>query len=91
MRVEGGEHAVDGIFDEFALVGWRHVLCPHPLEDVTEDGQFLIGRRTGSLRRHSRRVDDAHGRGTHQSADDHQRSLTNHFVPFRVPWRSTMA
>ena len=40
MRIERGEHAVDGVLDQRLLVGRRHILRPHALENVAEDRQL---------------------------------------------------
>ena len=49
MRIERGQHAVDGALDQFLLVGLGDVLRADPFEYVTKDAELLIGRCTGCI------------------------------------------
>ena len=49
MRIERRQHPVDGAFDQRLLLGRRHILRAHTLEDVAEDRELLVGFRPGSV------------------------------------------
>ena len=49
MRIEGGEHAVDGIFNQLVFFRRRHVLGADALEDVAEDGKLPVGFGSGGV------------------------------------------
>ena len=43
VRVEAGEHAVDGVLDQVAVVHRLDIVGAHPLEHVAEQGQQPVG------------------------------------------------
>jgi hypothetical protein len=43
MRIEPAEHAVDGGFDELAVVGFLNVIGAYPLEHFTEQSELAVG------------------------------------------------
>jgi hypothetical protein len=49
MRIEPGQHAVDRRFDQLAVVGLLHIVCPQPLEHVAEQAELAIGVGVGRL------------------------------------------
>ena len=84
MRIERGQHAVDGVLDQRLLVRRRHILRAHALEDVAEDRQLLVGLGARRVRRRARRaVDQAHGGRAHQRAGKQKRQFTYHFLSFQ--------
>jgi hypothetical protein len=49
VRIETGQHAVDGRFDQLAVVRFLHIVRPHPLEHVAEQAELAIGVGGGRL------------------------------------------
>ena len=45
MRVEGGEHAVDGVLDQLLVRRFLDIVGADLLEDVAEQPQLLVGVR----------------------------------------------
>ncbi|MEI7806844.1 MAG: ketopantoate reductase C-terminal domain-containing protein [Hyphomicrobiales bacterium] len=43
MRIERGEHAIDGGLDHLLLVGLLDIIGAHPVEHVAEQVQLLVG------------------------------------------------
>ena len=43
MRIERGQHAVDGVFDELLLVGLLDIVGADLVEDVAEQAQIFVG------------------------------------------------
>lgn len=87
MRVQGGQHAVDGIFDQFVFFRRRHVLGTHPFEDIAEDGKLPVGFGSGRFRRTTIGVDRAHSSCAHQRANRQKCHLTYHCLPFSKTYR----
>ncbi len=50
MRIEAGEHAADGGFDQLGVVGLLDIVGAHALEDVAEQIELTIGVRSGGSR-----------------------------------------
>lgn len=44
MRIERGQHAVDGALDQFVLLGRSDILRAHALKYIAENGKLPIGR-----------------------------------------------
>ena len=53
MRIETGQHAADGGFDQLAVVGLLDIVAAHPLEHVAEQIELAIGIRGGGARARS--------------------------------------
>ena len=53
MRIEAGQHAADGGFDQLAVVGLLDVVAAHPLEHVAEQIELAIGIRGRGARARS--------------------------------------
>ena len=84
MRIERGQHAVDGALDQRLLVRRRHILGAHALEDVAENRELPVGVRTCRIcRRAGRAIDQAHGGRAHQRAGKQKRQFTYHFLSFQ--------
>ena len=91
MRIERGQHAVDGVLDQRLLVGRRHILAAHALEYVAEDRQLLVGLGARCVRgRAGHAIDHAHGGRAHQRTGKQKRNLTNHFLSFQTSSPTTM-
>ena len=83
MRVEGGQHAVDGRLDQLLIVGLVDILGAHPLEHVAEDRQLTIGIGAGRIGDAGILTDDGDCRRSHQCASEQYRELTNHSSSFQ--------
>jgi hypothetical protein len=53
MRIETGQHAADGGFDELAVVGLLDIVAAHPLENVAEQIELAVGIRGRGARTRS--------------------------------------
>ena len=50
MRVERGQHAVDGVFDQLLFVRLLDIISANLVEHVAEQAQVLIGVGGGGQR-----------------------------------------
>ena len=50
VRVERGEHAVDGALDQLRFVRWLDVVGAHLLEHVAKEPELPVGRGRGRVR-----------------------------------------
>ncbi|MHC2394761.1 hypothetical protein ACVIHB_009617 [Bradyrhizobium liaoningense] len=50
MRIEAGEHAADGGFDQLGVIGLLDIIGAHALEDLAEQIELAIGVRGGGSR-----------------------------------------
>ena len=55
MRIERGQHAVDGVFDELLLIGLLDIVGAHLVEHVAKQAEILVGVGGSGL---SRSADD---------------------------------
>jgi hypothetical protein len=83
MRIQPLQHAVDGRFDQLAVVGPLDIVGAHPLEHVAEQVQLPIGIRNccfgGPADEHDARLrDQERQRSARRGAEENQGSLAHH-------------
>ena len=82
MRIERGQHAVDGCFDQLVLFRRGDILGADALEHIAEDRQLAVGLAAGSFSRAAIGLNRSQRRRTHEGANGHVGHLTYHCLPF---------
>ena len=83
MRIEPGQHAADGGFDQLAVVGLLDIVAAHPLEHVAEQIELAVGVRGRGTRARSHHHRTGLGHEQRQcctggGAEENYRSLAHH-------------